>query len=179
LSRERCDQHCVASQPFPHLARPTKRRENGPEIRALCVFGFVSGLPARRCSGSNCRKSPATTPNIPVLQRLSAETGAIATTARPWHSFSAQSPGLDGTESGIFRADCRTTVSGVLIAPFPTMCMSQSQTGRCGDGWRSGTICVLIQMKLRLTGGSKCDLPPNIRQIGRLTPTLDLFTWKT
>ena len=65
-----------------------------------------------------------------------------------------------------------------LAQSAPTMCMSPSQMGRCGGGWRSGTICALIQRKLGLTSGSKCDLPPNIGQIARLTPTLNPLTWK-
>ena len=32
---------------------------------------------------------------------------------------------------------------------------------RCGTGWRSGTICALIQRKLRLTSGSKDGSPPS------------------
>jgi GrpB-like predicted nucleotidyltransferase (UPF0157 family) len=47
----------------------------------------------------------------------------------------------------------------------------------CG-GWRSGTLCALIQRKRRLTSGSKDGSPPNIRQIARLIPTLNLPTWK-
>jgi hypothetical protein len=42
-----------------------------PTFRA---FDFVSRLPIRQSPGANCRKSPATSANIPVLQRLSAET---------------------------------------------------------------------------------------------------------
>jgi hypothetical protein len=43
-----------------------------PAFRAL---DFVSRLPNRQLQGANRRKSPATPANIPVLQRLSAETG--------------------------------------------------------------------------------------------------------
>jgi hypothetical protein len=42
---------------------------------AFRVFYFVSTLPNLRSQGANRRKSPATPANIPVLQRLSAETG--------------------------------------------------------------------------------------------------------
>ena len=68
MSGDRCDQHCVASQPFGRSAKLPKRRENGPEIPTFRAAGFVSW-------GANCRKSPATSANIPVLQRLSAESG--------------------------------------------------------------------------------------------------------
>lgn len=47
-----------------------------------------------------------------------------------------------------------------------------------GSGWRSGTICALIQRKLRLTSGSKDDLPANIRLIARPIPTPNLPTSK-
>jgi hypothetical protein len=63
------------SQPLWHSARLAKKRENGPETRAFRVFYFVSGLPNRQSQGANRRKSPAKPANIPVLQRLSAETG--------------------------------------------------------------------------------------------------------
>jgi GrpB-like predicted nucleotidyltransferase (UPF0157 family) len=49
---------------------------------------------------------------------------------------------------------------------------------RCGSGWRSGTICALIQRKPGRTSGSKDDLPPNIRRIVSLIPTLNLPTSK-
>ena len=44
-------------------------------MRAFRELEFVSGLPNRQSQGANRRKSPATPANIPVLQRLSAETG--------------------------------------------------------------------------------------------------------
>jgi hypothetical protein len=47
----------------------------GPEIPAFRVFDFVSGLRILQSWGANCRKSPVTSANIPVLRRLSAETG--------------------------------------------------------------------------------------------------------
>jgi hypothetical protein len=43
-----------------------------PVFRAV---DLVSRLPNRQLQGANWRKSPATPANIPVLQRLSAETG--------------------------------------------------------------------------------------------------------
>src|ERR1700761_3545540 len=42
---------------------------------AFRTFDCVSTPPNRQSQGSNRRKSPATPANIPVLQRLSAETG--------------------------------------------------------------------------------------------------------
>src|SRR5258708_2008376 len=62
------------SQPLVRSATLSKKRENGPEIRAFRAFDFVSRLPLCRSGGGNCRKSPALSANIPVLRRLSAET---------------------------------------------------------------------------------------------------------
>lgn len=70
------------SQPFRHSAGLPKRRSNGPEFRAFPAFAFVSGPPVCRSQGGNRRKSPAPSANIPVLRRLSAETGSITTAAR-------------------------------------------------------------------------------------------------
>jgi hypothetical protein len=42
---------------------------------AFRAFDFVSRLPNRQSQGANRRKSLATSANIPVSQRLSAETG--------------------------------------------------------------------------------------------------------
>jgi hypothetical protein len=70
------------SHPFLRSARLPKRRENGPEIRAFRAFAFVSGPPVCRGEGGNGRKSPAFSANIPVLERLLAETGLITTAAR-------------------------------------------------------------------------------------------------
>jgi len=60
---------------------PLHSREwaGNPGFRA---FDFVSGLPVRRSSDGIRRKSPVLSPGIPVLRRLSAETGAITTAAR-------------------------------------------------------------------------------------------------
>jgi len=73
------------SQPVLRLAGLPKRRENGPQIPAFRAFAFVSGLPLCRGRGGNRRKSPAFSANIPVLGRLSAETGSIRTAARGRH----------------------------------------------------------------------------------------------
>src|SRR5882757_35548 len=70
-----------------------RRRENGPEIPAFRAFVLVSGLPVCRTRGGNRRKSPAVSSNIPVLGRLSAETGWIRTAARSWHSAHTSSLG--------------------------------------------------------------------------------------
>jgi len=74
------------SQPVLRFSRLPKGRENCPEIRAFRAFGFVSGLLVRLTWGGNRRKSPASSGNIPVLRRLSAETGSITTAAR-WRQF--------------------------------------------------------------------------------------------
>ena len=64
---------------FPKLPiRPVNR----PEIRAFCVSDSVSVLLLQRSQGGNRRKSPALSRNIPVLRRLSAETGLMTTAAR-------------------------------------------------------------------------------------------------
>jgi hypothetical protein len=81
------------SHPFLRLARFPERRANSPEIRAFSAFGFVSGRRPRLTSGGNCRKSPAASGNIPVLRRLSAETGSITTAAQPGHPQQDGSPG--------------------------------------------------------------------------------------
>jgi hypothetical protein len=72
------------SQPFLCSAGLPKRRENGPEIRAFRARAFVSRPPICQGEGGNGRKSPAFSANIPVLERLLAETGLITTAARPW-----------------------------------------------------------------------------------------------
>jgi hypothetical protein len=43
-------------------------------MRAFYALGFVSRLPIPQSWSANRRKSPATSANIPVLRRLSAET---------------------------------------------------------------------------------------------------------
>jgi hypothetical protein len=75
LAGDRCDQHSRPSQGFGRPAKLPRKSENGPEIPAFRPFDFVSGLPNRLSRGANRRKSPATPLNIPVLQKLSAETG--------------------------------------------------------------------------------------------------------
>src|SRR6266581_5085894 len=80
--RDGCDQHCLASHLFKRSAGFPKRREKGPGFRAFRVFDFVSRPPIRRSQGGNRRKSPTLSANIPVLQRLSAETVLITTAAR-------------------------------------------------------------------------------------------------
>jgi hypothetical protein len=62
------------SQAFQRSATIPKKREKGPKITAFRAFGFVSKLPIPRFWGANCRKSPATSANIPVLRRLRPET---------------------------------------------------------------------------------------------------------
>jgi hypothetical protein len=54
----------------------------GPKSGPFFAFGFVSRLPLRPTWGGNRRKSPALSANIPVLRRLSPETGSIKTAAR-------------------------------------------------------------------------------------------------
>ena len=51
-------------------------------MRAFRACDFVSGLSIHRSWGANGRKSPAMSADIPVLRRLSAETGLITTGAR-------------------------------------------------------------------------------------------------
>jgi hypothetical protein len=63
------------SQAFWRPPRLPKKRGNGPEMAAFRGFNFVSRLPNRQTEGANWQKSPATPVNIPVLQRLRAETG--------------------------------------------------------------------------------------------------------
>ena len=55
-----------------------------------------------------------------------------------------------------------------LAQSAPITCMSRSQMEKCGGGWRSGTICALIQRKLKLSSCSKDNSPPNIRQMARI-----------
>jgi hypothetical protein len=63
------------SQPFRRSARLPRKCEIGPEMPAFRAFDLVSRLPNRQSQSSNRRKSSATPANIPVSQRLSAETG--------------------------------------------------------------------------------------------------------
>jgi hypothetical protein len=72
------------SQPFLRQAIVCNLRLTGPEIPAFRAFDFVSKLPISQSQGQNGGKSPALTAEIPVLQRLSAETGSITTAARPY-----------------------------------------------------------------------------------------------
>ena len=65
-----------------------------------------------------------------------------------------------------------------LAQSAPIMCISRNQMERCGDGWRSGTICARIRRKSELTSDSKDNLPPSIRPIVRLIPTPSLPTSK-
>jgi hypothetical protein len=53
---DECDHHCVASHPFPRLAKLPKRRENGPEIPAFRAFGFVFRLPTSPILGRQLPK---------------------------------------------------------------------------------------------------------------------------
>src|ERR1700733_11843458 len=73
------------SQAVRRSARLPKKREIGPEIPAFRPFDFVSGLPNRLLQGANRRKSPATPPNIPVLQRLSNSVLAALVTCLKSH----------------------------------------------------------------------------------------------
>jgi hypothetical protein len=70
------------SQAFRRFPRLLKISENRPEIRAFRVFDSVSLLSVQRSLSGNRLKSPALSRNIPVLQRLSAETGLITTAGR-------------------------------------------------------------------------------------------------
>lgn len=80
------------SQPVLRLACVCNLRLKGPEIRAFRAFDLVYRLPHSQSPGRNSGKSPAHSREIPVLWRLSAETGSITTAARPWHSAFAKSP---------------------------------------------------------------------------------------
>jgi hypothetical protein len=63
------------SQPFRRYARRSQKCEIGPEMRAFGAFDLVSRHPNWQLDSPNWRKSPAIPENIPVLQRLLAETG--------------------------------------------------------------------------------------------------------
>jgi hypothetical protein len=69
-----------SSQPVLPLAALCNLRLTGPEIRAFRAFDFVSRFPISQSREPNCRKSPALSAEIPVLRRLSAETGSAART---------------------------------------------------------------------------------------------------
>jgi hypothetical protein len=66
-----------SSQPVLRFAIVCNLRLKGPEIPAFRAFDFVSRLPISQSRARNCRKSPALSAEIPVLQRFSAETGSI------------------------------------------------------------------------------------------------------
>ena len=76
------------SHPVLRFATVCNLRLIGPEIPAFRAFDFVSSLPISQSRERNCLKSPALSAEIPVLHRFSAETGSIATAARPCHSVS-------------------------------------------------------------------------------------------
>jgi len=67
------------SQAFRRFLKLLKKLENRPEIRAFRVSDSVSALLVQRTQSRNLRKSPVLSGNIPVLRRLSAETGLITT----------------------------------------------------------------------------------------------------
>src|SRR6185312_12999158 len=69
------------SQPFLWSGGLPKTRRDGPEIRAFRELARVSGRRFDRSRTQNRRKSPAYSVNIPVFQRLSAETRARSGTA--------------------------------------------------------------------------------------------------
>ena len=79
------------SHAFQRSAKLPKRQGKGPETPAFRPLASVSGLPLCRRGGGNPGKSPAVSANIPVLRRLSAETGSIRTAARPYREFESHS----------------------------------------------------------------------------------------
>ena len=83
-----------SSQAFRPSEILPRRRENGPEIPAFRAFDFVSRHLVLRYRGGNRRKSLVLSADIPVLRRLSAETGSIRTAARQ-----RQGPGLASPHS--------------------------------------------------------------------------------
>jgi len=77
---------CLPSHAFQRSANLPKRPQNGPEIPAFRALPSVSRLPLYWSGVANLGKSPTVSANIPVLRRLSAETGSIRTATRPWQS---------------------------------------------------------------------------------------------
>ena len=75
-----CDQHCVASHAFVRFPWLPKRRQDRPNT-GFSRVSFRLCTPVSAISRRNRRKSPALYGNIPVLRRLSAETGLITTSA--------------------------------------------------------------------------------------------------
>jgi hypothetical protein len=63
------------SQPYQGSGDLLANYEKGPLLAGFSISAQVSELPNWRIRGPFRQKSPATTANIPVLQRLSAETG--------------------------------------------------------------------------------------------------------
>jgi hypothetical protein len=115
------DQHCAASHAFRRFHRHPKRPENGPEIRAFRVSYSVSVLLVQRSQGRNLRKSPALSGNIPVLRRLSAETGLITTADRPLHSVSIKSP-LPSSGFGILSSKLPRDLGTQVRPNLPALC---------------------------------------------------------
>jgi hypothetical protein len=98
---------CRSSNP-PRSARHSRGRrchplkeEKSPPLAGFCNSAQVSERPNRRTRGPFRQKSPATTANVTVLQRLSAETGFD-------HDCRPHGPVVFGTFSAIWRGNCES-----------------------------------------------------------------------
>jgi len=74
LTRDRRDQHCIASQAVRSSCRYPEGCQKGPPTAGFCNWPPVSRLPFRLFGRPNRRKSPAVFENIPVFRRLRPET---------------------------------------------------------------------------------------------------------
>jgi len=85
--------------PSPAIATLYNLRRTGAKNRAFRALELVSRLSVSAGRGRNRQESPALFRKIPVSPTLLAETGAITTAARSWHSVSANahSPTRSGT----------------------------------------------------------------------------------
>ena len=85
-------------------------------MRGFRVLDFVYRDAGTRNRDRNRRKSPSLSANIPVLGRISAETGSVATAARPWRPImtSKAREVLDDCRLALRRSGKKSLVSASL-----------------------------------------------------------------
>ena len=133
------------SHPVLRLATVCNLRLTGPEIPAFRAFDFVSGLPISQSRERNCRKSPALSAEIPVLQRFSAETGSITTAARgPQYQPSSKGKRQRSPLPPAHRAACQTNfplIGGPIFEHAHTTWTSKSKRRMSASGGKADSMC--------------------------------------
>jgi hypothetical protein len=119
---------CLVSQPIRRSACLPRKPENQPEMAAFRAFDFVSRLPNRESPGADRRKSPATRANVPVLQRLSVETGFV-------HRCRTEVPGQRPTSP--------TRNLTMILTPGWNACRTSLARPRSGRAFTPGSSATL------------------------------------